>query len=238
MSLVLTERLIQRQINHWNSMRAYLECDNVSGGCPAGPVITVSRLAGSGGRRLAETLAERLDLQLHDQSLVDRIARDRDLERAVVDQLDEKTVGRVRLWVQGLLQRRMFMADDYHTALVRVVMALAAGGGAVFLGRGANLILAHRADLRVRVVASDENRVRALRERHGLDREQAATALARTDAERARFLTRVFGVEPGLPRNFDLVLNADRLGTEAMADQVVLGLTGLGAGVRRAAATV
>ena len=50
MSLLLTERLIQRQINHWNRMRAYLRQEDKPSPATHEPVITVSRLAGSGGR--------------------------------------------------------------------------------------------------------------------------------------------------------------------------------------------
>lgn len=239
MSLLLTERLIQRQINHWNRMRAYLHQEEQPSPSTPGPVITVSRLAGSGGRSLARMLADRLDLELQDQSLVDRIAQDSDLERSVVARLDEKTVGRVQLWVQGALQQRIFLTDDYHTALVRIVTSLAARGGVVFLGRGANLILGERTDLRVRVVASHRRRVERVRERRHLGRAEARALLSEIDTQREDFVRRVFHTEPCQPQNFDLVLNADRLSTEAMADQVLLLLARAKTGdARRRAATV
>ncbi|RKZ20086.1 hypothetical protein DRQ50_00445 [bacterium] len=239
MSHLVTERLIQRQLNHWNSLRAVLRRDKLQSEPTRGPVITVSRLAGSGGRRLARQLAERLDLELHDQSLVDRIARDSDLERAVVAQLDEKTVSRVHLWIQGALQQRIFLTDDYHTALVRVVTSLAARGGVVFLGRGANLILGERADLRVRVVASDRNRQERVRARRDLGRAEARVLLDQVDAQREDFVRRVFQTEPCQPRNFDLVLNADRLSTANMADHALLALAhGRRSTIRQSAAAV
>jgi cytidylate kinase len=228
MSLILTERLIQRQLNHWNRMRAYLR-DKEPGPEPRrGPVITISRQAGSGGRLLARAVADKLDLELQDQSLVSRIAEDKRLQQSLVAQLDERTVSQVRLWVQGVLHRRLFLRDDYHTALVEVITSLAARGGVVFLGRGANLILGERADLRVRVVASAQNRLERLRERTGLSRAEARTVMAETDAQRSGFIREVFRTEPGLAENFDLVLNADRLDNEAMLDQVLLALTRTG----------
>lgn len=217
----LTEILIQRQINHWNRLRDYLDTGDTAEPQPRGPVITVSRLAASGGRGLAKLLAERLDLELQDQSLVDRIAHDRDLERSVVARLDEKTVNQVKLWVRGALEQRMFLTDDYHQSLVRVVTSLAARGGVVFLGRGANLILGERADLRVRVVASDRTRRRRLRRRRQLGKAEARALLEQIDAQREGFVRRVFQTDPGQVHNFDLVLNSDRLDRETMADQVM-----------------
>lgn len=225
MSLLLTERLIQRQLNHWNRLRAYLHDHGPEPAARRGPVLTVSRLAGSGGRDLATALAERLGLDLQDQSLITTIAEDRDLERSLVAQLDEQTVSQARLWVQGTLQRRLFLRDDFHQALVRVITTLAARGGVVFLGRGANLILGEQADLRVRVVASERHRCERLRARSGLGKAEARQLLAEIDARRARFVREVFHTEPGSPENFDLVLNADRMDTETMVDHVLLALS-------------
>jgi hypothetical protein len=138
MSLAITEKLIQRQINNWNRFREFLKDEDDRVKVDPGPVITISRMAGSGGRTLAQSLVDRLDISLQDQSLVDKIARDRDLERSVVSQLDENAVGQAELWIKGVLNRRIFMKDEYHTALVKVVTNLAAGGNVVFLGRGAH----------------------------------------------------------------------------------------------------
>ncbi|MFN2371482.1 MAG: AAA family ATPase [Candidatus Krumholzibacteriia bacterium] len=225
MSRVLTERLIQRQLNHWNRLRTLLREQPASAPPRRRPVMTVSRLAASGGRSLATALAQRLDLELHDHSLITTIARDRELEASLVAQLDERTVSQTRLWVQGLLQGRLFLRDDFHQALVRVIGELAARGGVVFLGRGANLVLGERADLRVRVVGSVRRRTERLRERTGLAPEEAHRLLLATDLSRARFVREVFRTEPGSPENYDLVLNSDRLDEETMVDHVLLALS-------------
>ena len=107
-SLAITEKLIQRQINHWNRFREFLKDEEDGGPVKNGPVVTISRLAGSGGRTLATSLADRLNISLHDQSLVDRIARDRNLEKSVVSQLDENTINQAELWIKGVLNRRIF----------------------------------------------------------------------------------------------------------------------------------
>lgn len=232
MSRVLTERLIQRQLNHWNRIRTLLKEREESAPAVRRPVITVSRLAASGGRSLATALAGRLDLELQDHSLITAIARDRELEASLVAQLDERTVSQARLWVQGVLQGRLFLRDDFHQALVRVIGELAARGGVVFLGRGANLVLGERADLRVRLVGSERRRAARLREREALGEAESRQVLDETDARRARFVREVFHTEPGSPENYDLVLNSDRLDEEAMVDHVLLALSHRLAGAR------
>jgi len=224
MSLPLTEKLIQRQINQWNRFREFLKEERPHGGPTRGPVITVSRLAGSGGRMLASALADRLGLELHDQSLVETIARDQNLSRSLIAQLDENAVSQANLWVTGVLNQRLFMKDQYHMALVKTITALAARGGVVILGRGANLILCENATLRVRVVAAHRTRVDRLQSKMNLSRAEARTLLDETDRRRTEFVRSVFKVDPGGPQNFDLTINSDRFSAESLVEQTLLAL--------------
>jgi cytidylate kinase len=232
MSLAITEKLIQRQINHWNRFREFLKDEDGNGPVKPGPVITISRLSGSGGRTLATGLAERLNVTVHDQSLVDRIARDRNLERSVVSQLDDAAINQAELWVKGVLNRRIFMKDEYHTALVHVVTNLAVGGNVLFLGRGAHLILGDKATLRIRVVASWSTRLARIMNRTGLSRVEARALLEVTDRNREEFVRKVFKMDPQSPDNFDLVLNSDRMKPECMLETATLTLIGAQTGGR------
>jgi cytidylate kinase len=232
MSLALTEKLIQRQINHWNKYRAYLRDEDEQGPQRSGPVITISRLSGSGGRTLATGLAERLGITLHDQSLVDKIAKDRNLAKSVVAELDENAINQAELWVKGVLNQRIFLKDEYHMSLVGIVTKLAAAGNVVFLGRGANLILGHNATLRIRVVASRPTRLARITRRTGLSRAEARALLMETDRKRKEFIRKVFKVDPNGPEHFDLVLNSDRMKPEDMLEMASLALIGARTGSR------
>lgn len=224
MSIPVYEKLIQRQIHSWNSLRRYLDDTRNAGPTPTAPVITVSRQAGSGGRTLARTLATRLDLEYQGKSLVSRIAQDTQLEDSLIEQLDETAVNQANLWVSGVLNRRIFLKDQYHKALARVVTALAARGGVVFLGRGANLILGENATLRIRVTAPIGQRTKRIQERLRISRAEARAVLEEIDRNRAEFIRQVFRAEPGQPENFDLTINAERFSTETMVEIALLTL--------------
>ena len=225
MSLPLTEKLIQRQINRWNSLREFLnDGSDPQPDPPRGPVITVSRLVGSGGRLLAENLATRLDLELQDQSLMEKIAQDKNLSQSLLAQLDETGINQADLWVRGVLNQRIFLRDQFHGALAQTVSRLAALGGAVFLGRGANLILRESATLRVRLVASPRIRLDRIRERLEISRAEARAILVETERKREEFIRKVFKEDPGRPENFDLTINTDRLESEAVLEMVLVAL--------------
>ncbi|MBU8869491.1 MAG: cytidylate kinase-like family protein [Gemmatimonadales bacterium] len=225
MSLLITDKLIQRQINHWNRLRNFLKDEpHPEPALKQGPVITVSRLVGSGGRTLAENLASRLDLELQDQSLMEKIAEDKNLEQSLLAQLDESGINQADLWVRGVLNQRIFMRDQFHGALVQTVSRLAARGNVVFLGRGANLILAENATLRVRVIASRQTRLDRIRLRLEISRAEARAILVEIERRREEFIRKIFKEDPGRPENFDLTINTDRLEPETAVEMVIMAL--------------
>lgn len=224
MSIPITEKLIQRQINHWNGLRRFLKPLPPSAEPPPPLVITVSRLTGSGGRCLARVLSERLGLKLHDRSLVEQVMRQENLPPALAAELDEQVSSQSSLWIKGLFNRRIFLLKEYQHALSQTINALAGSEGGVFLGRGANHVLGDRATLRVRLVAGFDQRLRRIQDRCGLSRAEARALLHETDRARADFVHRVFGVAPGQARNFDLTVNTDRIGADDVVELVLLGL--------------
>jgi len=212
------EKLIQRQINQWNRWDEVLSASSDPAALRPRPTITVSRQLGSGGRDLAEALAERLDLQVHGYEIVEHIARDQHLEEEVVAGLDEQVVSQIRLWITGVLNRRIFLKDEYHVALVRVVRTLAARGGVVILGRGGNFILAERADLRLRLVAGEDYRVERLARRDQLSEAEARAHIRESDSSRRQFVEKLLHADVDDPRHYDIVLNAERIRADRLTD--------------------
>ncbi len=228
MTTKIHEQLIQRQIHNWNRYRELLRLSAEPERVKKRPVIAISRELGGGARTLAAALAQRLDLEIHGISLIDHIARDKNLERRVVEQFDEQVRSQIDLWVEGVLNQRIFLRDEYHVSLVKVVRSLAALGGVVFIGRGAHLILADQAALRVLVVASVETRVANVMRYEHLDEKAARERVAAADASRSQFLRKLFRVEPNDPHHFDLVLNADRIEPQHMVEVAMAALEAKG----------
>jgi cytidylate kinase len=211
MSRTVLETLITRQLHQYNRLKSVLRDDQATRRPVAGPVITISRMAGCCARDLAQDLAERFGVQVWGRELVDEIARDKGLRREVVEQLDQGLVSNVDAWVRGIFESRMFLRDDYMESLARVVKTLAETGGAVIVGRGASFILGDRADLRLRLVAGDRHRLAVLRERRGLDRDEARALMTRSDEARAAFIRAYFDADVNDHEHYDLVINTERL---------------------------
>lgn len=177
-------------------------------------VVTISRGTMSGGRALAECLAERLGAScLGREILIDAAARmgvSHDLLRAKM----EKSPGLLEIF-----------SSERRTYLLAVKAALAdrvLAGNLVYHGQAGHLLLRGLPGvLRIRLIAAMPSRIHAIMERDAVSREEAESRIRRLDLERARWTHFMYGVEIGDPGLYDLVVNLEVL-TIASACEVVL----------------
>jgi len=104
----------------------------------------------------------------------------------------------------------------------RVIAEAAVQGRVVLVGRGAQAVLAQRPDaLHVYVVASKPWRMKLAIERLGADPASAAKVVDETDRRRDDYVTAYYGRARQDLSNYDLVVNAEKLGFEGAAGLIV-----------------
>jgi cytidylate kinase len=194
---------------------------------PTGPVIVVSRQPGAGGEAIGRMLARRLGLEFYDREIVEMIARDAMVSEAAVASHDEKVRSELDHVLAGMVAEGLSMPSHRYLAGLRtVILSIAARGGAVIVGRGANFILPPKERLSIRLVASRERRQDHWARRFGLSARAARKRLAVAERQQRRFIKRYFGTDPEDPLGYDLTINTARLGPRAILRTVkaVLGL--------------
>jgi cytidylate kinase len=113
-------------------------------------------------------------------------------------------------------------ADALRGLIRSAIEQTAARGSAVIVAHAASFALAgHESCLRVLVVASPETRRSRIAAKRGVDEREAGKLVQRSDAGRAAYLKRFYGVGAELPTHYDLVISTDRLTTDAAAALVV-----------------
>ncbi len=114
-------------------------------------------------------------------------------------------------------------ASDELRALIRSVIEGTAGAGSVVIvSHAASLALASRNDvLRVLITASPQTRQQRLAASLGVDEKEAARVVSRSDAGRADYIKRFYGIGSELPTHYDLVINTDRLTADDAARLIV-----------------
>jgi CMP/dCMP kinase len=196
-------------------------------------VICISRALGAGGEDIARIVSERLGFVYVDEEIISRAA-----ERSGVDRESVADAERRKSLISNLLSA---MADgsasfgappvdaawiepsseDVGSFIRDAIEEVAAKGNAVIVAHAASHALPSDAGaLRVLITASPETRATRLAETAGVDPSAAAKTVRSSDAARADYLKRFYGVQE-LPTGYDLVVNTDALSLNQAADVIV-----------------
>jgi len=175
--------------------------------------ITFSRKMGTKGTEIAKLVAKELKYAFYDTEDIEKKAE----EMGFLDDIREVD-GKVPPPLKRFFSCRPEICLD---RLYVVIYELARLGSAVMLGRGGNMLFRSLPyALHVRVIASQEKRVRNLVER-GYKREAAVMVMEKSDHERESFIRFAFHRDWDNPELYDIVLNMDKLTVNTAADMIV-----------------
>ena len=118
--------------------------------------ITIERKYGSGGHKIADTLAKKLDYRLYDRGVVIETCKRLDLPYDQVSVMDEQTPVKAIFKVPGT--DNVSMEEKIYNTEVEIIREAAENPGCIFVGRCASEILKDKKCLRVFITADDEFR--------------------------------------------------------------------------------
>jgi cytidylate kinase len=176
-------------------------------------IITISRGTMSGGRALAECLAERLQYPVVAREVIREAASELDVSEEELSRAMERAP---RLWSRHTSARRLYITTVQAALAEHVV-----GGDLVYHGRAGQMLLAGLpAVLRVRLTAPISARVRTLMESEEMDAGSAEEYIRHVDAARARWVKMMYGQDIEDPALYDIVINLRTLSVPAACDML------------------
>jgi len=162
------EQIIEQQVHRWQiSQPREIEKE------PVPPIVTLSREPGSGGRLVAEGLAECSGLDIFHQEVIHEMAQSAKVSKRLLETLDEKRISMIEDWISAAIRERYLWPDEYLQHLMKVIGTIGEHGGAVIIGRGANFILPPESRFRVRVIAPLEMRIEMVAKSYDVAPEEA-----------------------------------------------------------------
>ena len=198
------------------------------------PVVTISRMFGSGGSEVAARVADGLGWTLLDNALVERVAA---------------RLGRTPVEVRAIEERVPSLAERLADALAlgspeivspalsaplppteerllevteRVIDDAVARGPVVLVGRGAQSYLAQRSDaLHVFCYASRPALIARVVRRDGVSAEEAGRRVDDTNKRREQYVRRYWNRSWHAPENYRFCVNTEWLGIDGAADLIV-----------------
>lgn len=198
------------------------------------PVITVSRMYGSGGSEVAERIAAKLGWPLFDNAMVEAVAERSGLTRAEVSAQEERVPSLVERIASALsLGSPETMppvpAEPLETTeerivgvTKRVIEEAVQTGPAVFVGRGAQCLLAEREDaLHVFCFAPRAALVAYVMNKFKISRAEAEHTVHDMNRQREAYVKRHWHRAWLAQENYHLCLNTSWLGFDGAAELVV-----------------
>jgi cytidylate kinase len=211
--------LVDRQYRHW--AKEGTQTVALSNQQHSGPLVTISRMMGSGGEDVADLVAGALGCHVYDHEIVQEIVKQTHIRSDLVDEVDEHSSSPVDRWLEALVTQEVFDFEDYRKALGDVLETLARLGPAVILGRGANFLPRPYPRLDVRIIASMDVRIARVMEHEQISEAAARTMIEKSDKERRKFTRRVYHQEWGDPHYDDLVIHTDLLAIKEAANLIL-----------------
>ena len=185
------------------------------------PVITISSEPGSGGRLIARGLANRLNIDLFDRDIVKEISESAHISGAVIETMEKDRLSGIKDFISSLVNDRYLWPGVYLDHLMKVVAAIASHGNAIIVGRGANFLIPAEDRLSVRVISPLEIRVKNVAKEFGVTREEAKRRVINRENRRSAFIRQSFNADVADPRNYDLVVNTQKLDIDASLGAVI-----------------
>lgn len=194
-------------------------------------IITISNEYGSGALEVAKRVAGGLGYDYVDHQLPVVVAKRLRVTPQTIEAKEEaeRTLGERFLYSLERATPELGVAsaeEPFDQELLRAVQEAvreyASRGNVVIVGRGASAILGFRPDvLRVFIYAPRQWRIGRVADTTGVSWEAAQAELDRVDRARSAYIQEWYGLTFGDPRNYDLCIDASRLGIAESTELIV-----------------
>lgn len=183
-------------------------------------IISISREYGTGGHRVAQKVAEDLDLPIYNRNILEEIAKEKEMKMDHLKKFDEKP--RNYLLSRTVRGRTNSMEENLAQMQFEYLRKKADSGESfVVVGRCSETVLAGREGLvSVFVTGRRRNKLEHVMEVFGLSEEEAAARIERHDRYRRAYHNSHSDFKWGDSRNYDLCISVSALGIEGTAAMI------------------
>jgi cytidylate kinase len=212
------EQLVDEQVKKWG-----FDHRSKSSETPAVNMVTVSRDPGSGGKLIAQGVAEELKFDMFHQNVIHEMAESARVSSRMLESLDEKGLSMLDDWISSVVYKKHLWPDEYLQHLLKVIGTIGKHGRAVIVGRGANFILPRESTFRLRVTAPHEFRAQKVAQDFDIPLQEAKRRILKTESDRKAFIRKYFHSDIANPDNYDMVINTGNISLRE-AIETVAGL--------------
>ena len=208
---------IEKVFNDWQRVRKIGESETKK----QNPVICFSRRIGVGALEIADILASQIGYHVIDREIMEYLANQKDADPKFVALIDEHCLSEMEDIFAIRFGAKTYAQNEYSLLLFRAIFSFVALGPAIFVGRGAHLILPRERVLAVRLTCSDGFRITRIAEMLNISESDAFSRLKQLDEDQQRFFTRVYNTKEDSPEEYDITINRDFFKDPAQVAEIV-----------------
>jgi cytidylate kinase len=176
-------------------------------------IITISRGTMSGGKRLAEMLAERLGYRCVSREIIIKAADDYGAPESKLFDAIQKS--------PSIFQKLTFERDCYLAFIQASLCEYAKDNNLVYHGHGGHFLLEGISHvLRVRLVADMQYRIKATMEQFKYSEKEAIKYIEKVDKSRVKWTNFLYGKDWRSPELYDIVFNLEHADLDFVAEMV------------------
>ena len=171
-------------------------------------IVTIGREYGSGGRIVAQRLAEKLGVPFYDKEVIQGVAKKTGFAENFVREAERRPTNSF-MYDMYFSTHSLSIPDQVFIAQSGVIKYLADKGGCVIVGRCADYILReHKELLRTFVYAPLEQRVQRAREEYHDKEDNLEGFVIRQDKPRASYYNYFTSIRWGDRKSYDLCVSS------------------------------
>lgn len=181
-------------------------------------IVAIGREFGSGGKHIGRALAKRLNVNLYDRNIVEKVAAEMEVDADHLKKYEEKK--RRPLFHRSVAGHTTALEDHVAELQFGYIKRLAESGESfVIVGRCAEDVLRGREGLITIFITGDrEYKIRRVMKQFSLSRAAAIEKMDRHDRTRKAYHNHYSSGKWGDAKNYDLVISSSHLGTEGTAE--------------------
>ena len=190
-------------------------------------IIAIGRELGSGGKEIAEKVANRLGIKFYDKKLLEVAARESGLDTTVFENADEReshtftgNIFSIHGAIAEILSGSSCMdADQLFAIQSEAIRNLAERESCVIVGRCAEYVLRdHPRMASIFITATHADRARYIMENDGKSYAEAIEAIEKGDRRRRQYHDYYATTRWGEARCYDLCINSSHMGIEGTTE--------------------
>ena len=193
------------------------------------PMITISRQYGTNGHKIAEKLAEKLNIPFYDKDLIAIASKESRIDERAFDRAEETATTTLGYALSNRSNRSMYgmpLNDQLFNIQSSIIRTIADQGPALFVGRCADYVLdGYKECINIFLHSTVESRLETVMARDGLNARDAEAKIKRLDKARATYYNYYTDRKWSDLSNYDIVLNVSSLTPEEAADLLAAFIT-------------